>query len=669
MRYSAFISYNYRDVRWARWLHRALETYRVPAHLVGRPGRFGPIAARLPPVFRDREELSASSDLGEAIRQALAEAEMLIVLCSPNSVQSRWVNEEIRTFVAIGRRDRIRCLIVDGEPHATDPARECLPPALFEGSSSEPLAADIRKGQDPRSDAKLKLIAGILDIPYAELRQREAARQRQRLMLIASASTIGFVAMAGLAVSAVLSRNEAIAQRKLADDRAVTAERTVDFVKSMFEVSDPSEARGQTITAREVLDQGASRITTSLKEEPLVQAELGITLGEVYGSLGLYKKGDALLNWAGTVAPGQASVKVRQLLASADSKRRMGEYALAETLYQRGIAIARGPGAPRADLLSRLLVGLGEAQTAQDKFAAADASIREALRLDQSRWGPEHRDVARDLEALGLNALYANRLGEARPLFLRALAIRRKLEGPMSPSVADNRNNLATLAYMQGDTKLAETYLVANLQADEKVLGPNHPDLATTLNNIGRLQLERRAFKAAQASLARAVAISLPERGAWHDEMAFQFANLALAEQGLGNRARAEALFEQALAAGRKHKHRNVGPILVDLANLHCQSGRVARGLALLDEALPLMSADYPDDPWRKAWAISVKGECQLRAGEAQAGAQAIAESAPVIRLKWRNSTYYAAEVDRRLALARRGAPTRPGQGEVAHVG
>lgn len=652
MRYSAFISYNYRDVRWARWLHRGLETYRVPAHLLGRQGRFGPITARLPPVFRDREELSASDDLGAAIRQALADAEMLIVLCSPNAVQSRWVNEEIRAFVALGRRDRIRCLIVDGEPHAADPARECLPPALFEGSSSEPLAADIRKGQDPRSSAKLKLIAGILDLPYDELRQREAARQRQRLMLIASASTIGFVAMAGLAVSAVLSRNEAVAQRKLADDRAVTAERTVEFVKSMFEVSDPSEARGQTITAREVLDQGASRITTSLKEEPLVQAELGITLGEVYGSLGLYKKGDALLDWAGTVAPGQASVKVRQLLGSADSKRRMGEYALAETLYQRGIAIAREPGGPRADLLSRLLVGLGEAQTAQDKFAAADGSIREALRLDQSRWGAEHRDVARDLEALGLNALYANRFGDARPLFLRALAIRRKLEGPMSPSVADNLNNLATVAYMQGDPVLAETYYIANLQADEKVLGPRHPDLAVTLNNIGRLQLERRAFAAARVSLARAVAISLPERGALHDEMAFQFANLALAEQGLDKLQPAEAHFQQALAAGHRHKHRNVGPILVDLANVHCQSHRTESGLALLAEAVPLMRLDYPDDPWRMAWAWNVKGECLIRAGNAGAGAQAIRDSATPVLRRWPQGSYYAAEIARRLVLA-----------------
>ena len=116
MRYSAFISYNHRDRGWAVWLHRA--------------SREGSGCANAP-VFRDRDELATSSDLAASVKEALAESATLVVICSPNSARSKWVNEEIETFIAAGRAKFIRLMIVDGEPHSADPALECLPPSLM----------------------------------------------------------------------------------------------------------------------------------------------------------------------------------------------------------------------------------------------------------------------------------------------------------------------------------------------------------------------------------------------------------------------------------------------------------------------------------------------------------------------------------------------------------
>ena len=234
MKYSAFISYNHHDSATAIWLHRALERYSVPKRLWGRTAPWGEIGPRLPPVFRDRDELATSSDLAASVRAALAEAATLIVICSPRSAKSRWVDEEIRTFIAQGRRDYIRLIIVDGEPHAADPDRECLPPALREDGGPEPLAADVRKEADGKQGAKLKILAGILGVPYDELRQREAARRQQRLLVLAAASFVGFLVMAGLTVFALFSRAEAVQQRRVAEQRTLTAERTLDFVKGMF---------------------------------------------------------------------------------------------------------------------------------------------------------------------------------------------------------------------------------------------------------------------------------------------------------------------------------------------------------------------------------------------------------------------------------------------------
>ena len=77
-----------------------------------------------------------------------------------------------------------------------------------------------------------------------------------------------------------------------AERRAVreteTSKRVSDFLVELFRVSDPDKARGETITAREILDRGAERIDQELDDEPEVQAQLMDTMGLVYRSLGLY---------------------------------------------------------------------------------------------------------------------------------------------------------------------------------------------------------------------------------------------------------------------------------------------------------------------------------------------------------------------------------------------
>src|SRR3954471_23301941 len=105
-RYFAFISYSHRDEAWAQWLHKALETYRVPSRLVGQTTSSGVIPRRLLPIFRDRDELASATDLGRTVNAALAQSKNLIVICSPASAQSRWVNEEVLAYKRLGYAER-----------------------------------------------------------------------------------------------------------------------------------------------------------------------------------------------------------------------------------------------------------------------------------------------------------------------------------------------------------------------------------------------------------------------------------------------------------------------------------------------------------------------------------------------------------------------------------
>lgn len=219
-RYRAFISYSHQDRAWASWLHRTLESYRVPARLVGRETLHGRIPKRLFPLFRDRDELPSSAELGAVIDQALAASQHLIVVCSPRSASSRWVNEEVRHFKSLGRDNRVLCLIVDGEPHvADDPARaaqECFTPALrfrvtpqgaLTTEPAEPIAADARSHADGRAGARLKLIAGLLGVGLDELVRRERQRQLRQAALT-TVATMALVAMLATGYRWLQLRNE-----------------------------------------------------------------------------------------------------------------------------------------------------------------------------------------------------------------------------------------------------------------------------------------------------------------------------------------------------------------------------------------------------------------------------------------------------------------------------
>ena len=192
-KFTAFISYSHKDSDWAKWIQRQIEHYRLPARLAKEQG----IGRKLGKVFRDREELSTGQNLGDHLLDALNNSANLIVICSPHAVNSQWVGQEIEHFKAIGRGNRIFCLLVDG-------GAESLPPQLLTntaGEPLEPLAADPREHADGRRLAKLKLIAGMLELQLDQLVQRDRARQRYLMSLYFS----GLMAFLAVGTAAYLS--------------------------------------------------------------------------------------------------------------------------------------------------------------------------------------------------------------------------------------------------------------------------------------------------------------------------------------------------------------------------------------------------------------------------------------------------------------------------------
>ncbi|MEO5812671.1 MAG: toll/interleukin-1 receptor domain-containing protein [Rhodanobacter sp.] len=243
LRYRAFISYSHQDKAWADWLHKALETYVVPSRLVGQTTAAGVIPKRLIPIFRDRDDLASAHDLGRTVNAALVQSANLIVICSPRSVASHWVQEEVLAYKRLGRAERIFCLIVDGEPNASDlpghAAEECFAAALRfqlddKGQTTtqraEPIAADARPGKDGKSNAKLKLIAGMLDVGFDALKQRELHRRARRMTAIAALAVVIMAITTTLAIAALFARHAADVARADAERRQAQAEDLVGFM-------------------------------------------------------------------------------------------------------------------------------------------------------------------------------------------------------------------------------------------------------------------------------------------------------------------------------------------------------------------------------------------------------------------------------------------------------
>jgi tetratricopeptide (TPR) repeat protein len=596
-KYRAFISYSHRDAAWASWLHRSLERYRPPKALIGTITSHGEVPKRLAPIFKDRDELPSATDLGVLINAALAGSAAQIVICSPQAAKSKWVNEEILAFKRLGREDRILCVIVGGEPNASDlPGREeeeCFPPALrfrlggdgnLSTARTEPIAADARPGKDGKNNAKLKLISGLLGVGYDTLRRREQQRRNARLFAFSCAAAAGMVLTSGLAAYALVQRAAAQRQTLRAEAEARTSKEATRFLVDLFRIFDPSEARGSTVTAREMLDKGAIRIESELATEPAIQATLMDTVGTVYMGLGLFAQARPLID--GAVAKRRRLQGIDPLDLS-DSLSHQGDlmalqadYGEGEKAYREAIRIesARPNDRQNQEKLASSLYGLGTLLAKQGRYADAEQNLRDALERQKVLYGETHPAVARTLKDLARAVSDHGDLNRAIPLMQSAVAMQRKLRGnEPHPDLAEALNDMGVLLWQQGDGVGAEKFYRESLAMNRKLLGDKHPEIANGLENV------------------------------------------AMTVQDKGDLAGAETLYLQSLDMRREllgPEHPEVGRTLLNLASLQYDRGETGQALANMRQVLGIYRKAYPPDHPETARVLNVIGSWLTMSGQ-----------------------------------------------------
>jgi tetratricopeptide (TPR) repeat protein len=636
-KYRAFISYSHADEEWAKWLHKALETYRMPKRLVGRETAFGVVPDRIAPVFRDRDELATATNLGDILTRALQDSACQLVICSRKSAKSRWVNEEIKTVKRLGKAHRIFALIVDGEPGASAKPEtaddECFPPALIykmgadgelTNEPTEPIAADVRPGKDSRLDGRLKLIAGMFGVGLDELKQREAHRRQRRLMMLVTASVAGMAITSTLAGAAWLARNEAERQRIRAEAEAETARQTTRFMVDLFKVSDPSEALGNTITAREILDKGAKRIDRELANQPAIQATLMDTMGTVYTSLGLYDSAIPLVRKAyerrmqlwGTLHPETASSlnhlgEVLTLRSDYDE----AEKRLREALQARKTLF--GPESPQA---AETLMALGEVLGQRGEYQQSEPLIREALAIRKKAYGDAaHPEIASSIEALGLNYYQRGEYDKAVAQLRRAAGMQKKLHPDAPhPALAQATDNLAFALMELGKPEEAEPLGRLALAMKRQLYGEIHPETSLGLNNLAYVLETRKRYDDAEAAYRQALSINRQLLGDSHPSIANNLSNIAYVEYAKGETKSAIRTLRQSLEMSRKelgHDHPDVGGRAAGLAYWLIEEGDYAEAGQLVDEAIAIRRKALGSQHPQVAGTITIKATLLLAKG------------------------------------------------------
>ena len=607
-RYKAFISYSHEDKKLAKWLHRRLESYRTPASLN--------ITTALKPIFRDEEELAASRDLSASIVTALNDSQSLIVICSPSAARSRWVNEEIKTFQALGRDDQIFCFIVDGEPN--DPDNECIPNALRQEGGAEPLAADCRN--NGKKAAALSLIAGMLGVGIDHLIQREANRRQRRLLIITGASLAGMVLAFVLATIAYLASQEA--QRQ-----STTARKTTEFLAELYNAANPTKNQGKQTSPEQLLNEGVARVE-ELNDQPALQAELLHSIGNAFLSLGSYETARELLQRAERIreALGEYAKLVQTLNRLGELYQSTSEYDKSERAYLRALELieelalsekldTQSQGSYRMNILS----SYGQTLAQAGRYDDAIGRLQEVVDYyqDDSQLEVQDRNfLAITHGSLGTVYRQQDQLENAEYHF--RLAIDFAKQNDNASNWAGLINNLSVIVKRLGRLEEAELLYRESAELTEKIFGTEHPKYAFVLNNLSMLLRDREKYAEALELQNQAYISLLETLGGEHPATLVLHSNLGLLNFDLGDIVGSERIQRGVLAKRRARQigdHEDTAESLVRLAEVLVHAGRLEDAAEYAEEGYVMTASLFGEQNSKTAWAKVIQGEVLLGLG------------------------------------------------------
>jgi serine/threonine protein kinase len=404
-------------------------------------------------------------------------------------------------------------------------------------------------------------------------------------------------------------RDRANAALETARREAAASKRVTDFLTGMFKVSDPGEARGNTITARELLDRAAKDVETALSGDPVLQSRMMDTMGGVYASLGLYPRAAALVEQALAIRTRVLGADDPDTLRSATKLggiySRSARYADAERLLSDALERGRRVNGPEHPDTLGTLANLGTVAFWQGKYGRAEEIHRQVLEARRRVLGADHPDTLISLSNVALAVSDQGRLGEAESLQRQILEARTRVLGAEHPDTLAAMNNLALVLRNLERPAEAEALLRKTVEIRTRVLGAEHPDTLGSVSNLANTLMDQHRAVEAEKLYRDTLAIEQRVLGPDHPNTFLATMGLASALTEQGQRKAAETL-DRALWKAQQRvlgpTHPQVAMTEYNLAGLAALDGRKEEGLSLLSAALehhlpPYIASQMGEDP------------------------------------------------------------------------
>jgi serine/threonine protein kinase/Tfp pilus assembly protein PilF len=418
-------------------------------------------------------------------------------------------------------------------------------------------------------------------------RPPSASYQLQKLVARHKAG-FGFAAtflvlLVGFAIAVSVQAGRLAVERDRANEEAETARQVSEFLTSLFEVSNPGEARSETVTAREILDSGVDRIGEELEGQPLVRARLMGTMGRVYDSLGLHADARPLLEQALETRQDRLGADdplvADSLVDLGDDMIALAEYDRARGAFERALAIREEVYGPEHPSVAGALNGLGNVDLRTGDYEHAEPLFTRAVEIWETALGPDDTEVAVGLTGLGLSLNRQGRPQEAQPVFERALAIYESALGPDHPDVTPTLANLGWVHRELGEIEKSRQYYERALAIEEQALGPDHPSLGQTVADLAILHAVTGNLEAARPLFERVLHIFENAYGPDHPDVGRAVTNLGVLNADMGNFEASRSYLERGLAI----KEKTLGPEHPDVANSYFNLANIERDLGELD--------------------------------------------------------------------------------------
>jgi len=414
-----------------------------------------------------------------------------------------------------------------------------------------------------------------------------------------AAAGAGLAALLVFAIVTTVQARRIAAERDRAGREARTAERVSDFLTGLFKVSNPDEARGNSITAREILDAGAEKIGRELSEEPDIQARLQQTMGSVYASLGLYPKAAATLEQAVATRSRLLGEEHPDTLAAMSDLARlyasMGRRAEAEKLDDRIVAVRRRVLGAEHPATLDAMTDLAFVYRGQGRLKEAEAVDRRAYEARKRVLGEDHPDTLESMTELASVYNFERRFAEAEALYKPAIEKLRRVLGEDNTVTLKNTGFLADVYASERRFPEAEALHKDTRERLRRLVGDDHPLTIQATNNLASLYADQGRWADAGPLFRDALERKRRVLGEDHPATLVGLENLAIVDASAGRLAEAEAVFVELLEKYRRLLGENHPQTAGAWYNVACLSARRGKRAEALDRLRQAVAHGYSD--------------------------------------------------------------------------